>query len=55
MEEDKSKNCVKYPHGKLESYNDCDEDFLISAIPANLVPIWSAKECHHKDKSIKFN
>ena len=28
MEEDKSKNCVNYPYGKYEDYNDCDEDFL---------------------------
>ena len=42
VEEDTSKNCVNYPHGKYESYNACDEDFLRNAIPPGLVPIWSA-------------
>ena len=42
VEEDTSKNCANYPHGKYESYNACDEDFLRIAIPPGLVPIWSA-------------
>ena len=41
VEDDASKNCVNYPHGKHASYNECDEDFLVSAIPPGLVPIWS--------------
>ena len=40
MEEDKSKNCVEYPHGKHDTYNDCDEDFVASNLPPGLVPIW---------------
>ena len=40
MEEDKSKNCVEYPHGKHDTYNDCDEDFVVSNLPPDLVPIW---------------
>ena len=40
VEDDKSKNCVDYPHDKHETYNDCDEEFLASSIPAGLVPIW---------------
>ena len=42
VEEDTSKNCVNYPHGKYGSYDACDEDFLRNAIPPGLVPIWSA-------------
>ena len=41
VEEDLSKNCVNYPHGKYESYKACDDAFLISALPPGLVPIWS--------------
>ena len=40
VEEDISKNCVDYPHGKYETYNDCDEDFVASNLPLGLVPIW---------------
>ena len=40
LEEDISKNCVDYPHGKYETYNDCDEDFVASNLPHGLVPIW---------------
>ena len=40
VEEDTSKNCINYPNDKYESYNDCDEDFLRSALIPELVPIW---------------
>ena len=40
VEEDISKNCVEYPHGKHDTYNDCDEDFVVSNLPPDLVPIW---------------
>ena len=40
VEEDISKNCVDYPHGKYETYNDCDEDFVASNLPLGLLPIW---------------
>ena len=40
MEEDISKNCVDYPHGNHTTYNDCDEAFVASNLPLDLVPIW---------------
>ena len=43
VEEDISKNCVKYPHGDYENYNACDEAFLASVIPPGLVPIWTGE------------
>ena len=43
VEEDTSKNCVNYPHGKYDNYNQCDEDFLRTVIPSGLVPIWATK------------
>ena len=41
LAKDKSKSCVTYPHGKYETYGDCDEDFVVSSLPHGLVPIWS--------------
>ena len=40
MEEDKSKNCVNYPHEKYETYSDCEDDFVASNLPPGIVPIW---------------
>ena len=37
---DFSKNCVNYPNDGHETYIDCDDDFLASAVPSGLVPIW---------------
>ena len=37
---DSSKNCVNYPNDGHETYKDCDDDFLASAVPSSLVPIW---------------
>ena len=52
VEEDISKNCVNYPHGKYASYNECDEDFLGSAIPPGLVPIWSGSNFENVTTSL---
>ena len=41
VEDDESKNCVNYPTRKYETYNNCDEDFVNSVIPTDLVPIWA--------------
>ena len=41
VEDDESKNCVNYPNRKYETYNNCDEDFVNSVIPTDLVPIWA--------------
>ena len=46
LAEDKSKNCVNYPHGKYETYSDCDDAFIASALPPGLVPIWSTDNIH---------
>ena len=38
VEKDDSKD---YPHREYKSYSSCDDDFLASLIPPEVVPIWS--------------
>ena len=45
VENDPSKNCVKYPTADYETYNDCDKDFTLKTLAEyygpSLVPIWA--------------
>ena len=41
MAEDPGKNCVDYPNKGFESYNECDDQFLVKALPAEIVPVWA--------------
>ena len=42
IEEDESKNCVNYAWKDFKNYADCDNEYVRSALPKDLSPIWAA-------------
>ena len=51
VENDPSKNCVKYPTADYETYNDCDKHFTLKTLAEyygpSLVPIWATLDLNN--------
>ena len=46
---------MNYPFGEQETYKDCDDNFLASAIPPGLVPIWLTNNTDNVTTSLYKN